>query len=171
MRHSTYTKLTANQLHNLLEKRKIPEPLKTNIKESVAIRKKQIHKQRVEDRVRAKRWGLFIRPLSNHINTIKSNLRYHTTANPELHAVLKDYLEILNDTRNELNKLRIQREATPINYAKQNKKDIRDWTDMVNVGIKARHDATLRQHTVIQVQIQQNKSTTISTTKQTTQAT
>jgi len=104
------------------------------IKERVRLRKEVVNKQRVEDKVRAKRWNDMIKPLSNHIKTVRSNLAYHEYINPDLFCFYLDYLDVLLATRTTLTKNKINRRATPIN-TDRNK---RDWTDWVDKDDKAR---------------------------------
>lgn len=128
MRHTPYTKLTRNQLHNQLQKRKLPDFTIAQIKEDVAKRKKAINKNRIETRVRVRRWNDMIRPLTKHIGVIKINNKYHAEHNPELHTFYLDYLDCLLDVRELLTRLKLQRTATPIKHDKTK----RDWTDYVN---------------------------------------
>jgi thioesterase domain-containing protein len=132
MRHTPYTKLTRNQLHNILTKRKLPDETIVQIKEDIALKKKAINKNRVETRVRVRRWNDLIRPLTHHIGVIKINNKYHAEHNPELHAFYLDYLDTLIDTRHHLTSLKLRRTETPIAYAKKHGKDLKDWTDWVN---------------------------------------
>ena len=104
------------------------------IKERVRLRKEAVNKQRVEDRVRAKRWLNIIKPLSRHIKVIRANLPYHRDTNTDLYFFYLDYLNTLIETRTTLNKNKLDRKATPIN-TNRNK---RDWTDWVDKEEKAR---------------------------------
>lgn len=128
MRHTTYTKLTRNQLHNQLQKRKLPDFAIEQIKEDVAKRKKAINKNRIETKVRVRRWNDLIRPLTKHIGVIKINNKYHAEHNPELFLFYQDYLDTLLDTRQHLTSLKLKRTATPIKHDRTK----RDWTDYVN---------------------------------------
>jgi hypothetical protein len=102
------------------------------IKERVRLRKEAVNKQRVEDRVRAKRWKKLIEPLSRHIKTIQSNLEYHEHINPPTYQFYQGYLETLTDTRNTLTKFKLDRKATPTNHDRTK----RDWTDYVDKETK-----------------------------------
>jgi hypothetical protein len=128
MRHTTYTKISKNKLHNLLTKRKLPLNTIEQIKEQVALRKKQIQKARVETRVRYKRWADLIKPLTKEINIVKASIHYHAKTNPQTHLFYQDYLKTLLNTRVLLTKHKLKREATPINTAR----DKRNWTDWVD---------------------------------------
>ena len=134
LRHTPYSKLTATKLHNTLVKRKTPLNLMEQIKERVRLRKEAVNKQRVEDRVRARRWKKLIEPLSRHIKTIQSNLCYHEYINPPTYQFYQDYLETLTDTRNTLTKFKLDRKATPTNHDRTK----RDWTDYVDKETKQR---------------------------------
>ena len=138
MRSTPYIKLSPNQLHNILLKRKLPSHTIEAIKEDVAKRKAQIRLQRVEDRVRAKRWGELIKPLSKHIFIVQTNQPYHKEYNPELYLFFQDYLDCLQQTRNLLRIHKIKREATPINTDRTK----RTWVDWVDG--KAKKDLTQR---------------------------
>ena len=133
MRHTPYTKLSKNQLHNLLTKRKLPDTTINQIKEDVALRKKQINTTRIENKVRYKRWADMIKPLTREINIVKANIKYHATANPQTHQFYLDYLETLLDTRILLTQHKLKREATPINTDRTK----RTWVDYVNAKEKA----------------------------------
>jgi len=128
MRHTPYTKISKNQLHNLLTKRNLPDFTVNQIKEDVALRKKQINTTRIENKVRYKRWADMIKPLTREINIVKANIKYHATANPQTHQFYLDYLETLLDTRILLTQHKLKREATPINTDR----DKRSWVDWVN---------------------------------------
>ena len=128
MRHTPYTKLSRNQLHNQLTKRGLPLDTIEQIKEQVALRKKQIQVARVESKVRYKRWADLIQPLTREIHLVKANIIYHKKHNPHTYLFYQDYLETLLDTRTLLTKHKLKREATPINTAR----DKRNWTDWVN---------------------------------------
>ena len=128
MRHSTYTKISKNKLHNLLTKRNIPDFEVDRIKTQVERRKKQINTTRVENRIRYKRWAEMIKPLTREINTVRGLLSYYATANPDIYQFFNDYLETLLDTRILLTKHKLKREATPINADKTK----RTWVDWVN---------------------------------------
>jgi hypothetical protein len=134
LRHTPYSKLTATKLHNTLVKRKTPLNLMEQIKERVRLRKEAVNKQRVEDRVRAKRWHKIIEPLSRHIKTIQSNLCYHEHINPPTYQFYLAYLETLTYTRNTLTKNKLDRNKTPLNTDRSK----RDWTDYVDKEEKAR---------------------------------
>jgi hypothetical protein len=134
MRHTSYTKISKNKLHNLLTKRNLPLNTIEQIKEDVTKRKKQINKQRIENKVRYRRWCDLIRPLTNHINIIKINTKYHAKHNPELHLFYLAYLDCLLNTRHILNTYKQKREATPINTDRTK----RDWTDWVDSVEKAK---------------------------------
>jgi len=134
IRHTPYSRLSPNQLHNTLLKKKTPLNLMEEIKERVRLRKEVVNKQRVEDKIRAKRWNDMIKPLSNHIKTVRSNLAYHEDTNTDLYFFYLDYLEVLLDTRNTLTKRKLDRTKTPINTDKNK----RDWTDWVDKDDKAR---------------------------------
>jgi hypothetical protein len=133
MRHTPYTKLSKNQLHNHLQKRGISLPMQEKIKAEVALRKKQINTTRVENQVRYRRWMQMARPLSREINTVRTNLKYHEQHNPTLHIFFTDYLDCLLDVRELLNRHKLQRTATPLNTDRTKK----DWTDYVNPLEKA----------------------------------
>jgi len=128
MRHTTYTKISKNKLHNLLTKRNLPDTTINQIKEQVALRKKQINQTRVENRIRYKRWADLIKPLTREINIVKANIKYHAKANPLTCQFYTDYLKTLLDTRVLLTKHKLTREATPINTDKTK----RTWVDWVN---------------------------------------
>ena len=128
MRHTPYTKISKNKLHNLLVKRNLPDFAVNQIKEQVALRKKQINTTRVENRIRYKRWADLIKPLTREINIVKANINYHREHNPLTYQFYTDYLETLVDTRQLLTKHKLERKATPINTAK----DKRTWVDWVN---------------------------------------
>ena len=132
MRHTTYTKISKNKLHNLLTKRNLPDATINQIKEQVAIRKKQIQIARVESKVRYKRWADLIKPLTREINIVKANINYHAKANPLTCQFYTDYLETLLDTRVLLTKHKLKREATPLNTHKEK----RNWTDYINKAEK-----------------------------------
>jgi len=134
IRHTPYSRLSPNQLHNTLLKKKTPLNLMEEIKERVRLRKEVVNKQRVEDKIRAKRWANIIKPLSAHIKVIRANLPYHEDTNTDLYFFYLDYLEVLLDTRTTLTKNKINRRATPIN-TDRNK---RDWVDWVDKEEKAR---------------------------------
>jgi hypothetical protein len=138
MRHTPYTKISKNKLHNLLIKRKLPEATINQIKEQVALKKKQIQIARVESKVRHKRWADLIKPLTREINLVKANYNYHANANPDTAKFYVDYLEALINTRQLLTKHKLERKATPINTAK----DKRTWVDWVNK--QEREDLTQR---------------------------
>jgi hypothetical protein len=128
MRHTPYTKISKNKLHNLLIKRKLPEATINQIKEQVALKKKQIQIARVESKVRHKRWSDLIKPLTREINLVKASIIYHKQHNPLTYQFYTDYLDCLVYTRVVLTKHKLERKATPINTAK----DKRTWVDWVN---------------------------------------
>jgi len=160
MRHTTYTKISKNKLHNLLTKRKLPDFTIEQIKEDVAKRKKQINQTRVENRIRYKRWAALIKPLTKEINIVKANIVYHATTNPQTHAFYTDYLETLLDVRVLLTKHKLTREATPINTDKTK----RTWVDWVN---KIEKEELLKRYDALPYNYKARRKTIFPTPKQT----
>jgi len=64
MQHTRLTKLTSNQLHNLLTKRYRSPARIAEIKQWVENRKKAINTARVQKQVIKKRWARIIKPLT-----------------------------------------------------------------------------------------------------------
>jgi hypothetical protein len=109
-------------------KRNLPDYTVDQIKEQVALRKKQINQTRVENKIRYKRWLEMIRPLTKEINVVRANIVYHAKANPQTADFYRQYLDALLDTRITLTKHKLERKATPINTDREK----RTWVDWVN---------------------------------------
>jgi hypothetical protein len=137
-----YTDIPANELHNRLLKRKLPEHIITLIKEQVALKKKLRNTARVENKIRLRRWAKFIEPLTKEIKSVRANLKYHQQHNPELFYFFTDYLGLLSETKGILTSLKVQREATPTNYDKKK----RHWSDYIKPELRT--DYTQRYHSI-----------------------
>jgi chorismate mutase len=139
MQHTRLTKLSANQLHNLLTKRYRSPARIAEIKQWVAIRKKAINTARVEKRVIQKRWQKIIAPLSTEIKEARSAMRYHEGKNGGLYSFFVDYLDFLIALRGQLELQKHKAGNTP------HSRNIEHWTDWVDVEIaekyQARYDA------------------------------
>ena len=139
MQHTRLTKLSANQLHNLLTKRYRSPARIAEIKQWVAIRKKAINTARVQKRVIEKRWQKIIAPLSTEIKEARSAKLYHQNKNPQLHSFFIDYLDFLIELRGQLELQKHKAGKTP------HENRIEHWTDWVDVEIaekyQARYDA------------------------------
>ena len=134
MQHTRLTKMSANQLHNTLIKRHLSDARIKEIKEWVAKRKELINKNRIEKQVRQRRWTALIRPLSRHIASVKTNIKYHASQpnNAETHHFYTDYLALLEETRGYLTSIKLSRETTPT----QHDRTKRDWTDYLKKETK-----------------------------------
>lgn len=129
MQHTRLTKLTSNQLHNLLTKRYRSPARIAEIKQWVENRKKAINTARVQKQVIKKRWARIIKPLSKEIKEARSAKIYHEGKNPQLHSFFVDYLDFLITLRGQMEMQKSKNGKTP----HENK--IEHWTDWVDVEI------------------------------------
>ena len=136
MKHTRLTRMSKNQLHNTLLKRNLSPARIKEIKEWVAHRKDLINKARVEKQIRQRRWSEMIRPLSYQIAVSKTNKAYHDKNNNELGEFYDDYIKLLETTRAELTKHKLDRQYTPVQLSKQLNKPLNNWTDFIDQETK-----------------------------------
>lgn len=129
MQHTRLTKLTSNQLHNLLTKRYRSPARIAEIKQWVEIRKKAINTARVQKQVIKKRWARIIKPLTKEIKEARSAKIYHEGKNPQLYSFFVDYLDFLTTLRGQMQMQKSKNGKTP------HENNIEHWTDWVDVEI------------------------------------
>jgi len=148
--YESYLKLTSNQLHMHLSKRKLHPAEMSKIKDEVAQMKENIRVMRIARTHRKAEWAYLLKPLQYELNNAKVGRAYDLDDEARVEA-FDAYIAVMEKLNNVLTGHRSNLEYTPIKLARM-KNDLakgshipnngEHWTDWIPARIKQPiHDA------------------------------
>lgn len=149
--YESYLKLTANQLHMHLSKRKLHPAEMRQIKDTVAQMKENIRVARIARTHRKAEWAHLMKPLQYELNNAKVGRNYNGDNCPQRLEAFDAYIAVMEKLNNVLTGHRSNLEYTPIQLARMKNESAKGshipnngehWTDWVPHRIKQPiHDA------------------------------
>lgn len=149
--YESYLKLTANQLHMHLSKRKLHPAEMSKIKDEVAQMKESIRVMRIARTHRKAEWAYLMKPLQYELNNAKVGRNYNGDSCPQRIEAFDAYIAVMEKLNNVLMGHRSNLEYTPIQLARMKNDSAKGshipnngehWTDWIPARIKQPiHDA------------------------------
>lgn len=138
MKYVHYMKLTPNELHNKLLKRKLPEATMDEIKRIIQQQKDDLKSKTNQTTQLVRYWTPIMYPLLQEIKSCRAMLKYK--ASPERDEAVRAYMSVLLKLRDKFNQIERQHKETPMAVAKE--LNIINhgihWTDWIPDNVKAK---------------------------------
>ena len=135
-----YLKLSPNQLHTRLLKRKTPPMQADHIKRIVAEQQAMLKSENARTKQLTRLWREFMQPLEAERDNVQGMLRYKGSENDERREALEAYLIVLNALKAKMINHCKHDRKTPTMVAEDKKliNDGKHWTDWIPAKIKDR---------------------------------
>lgn len=144
LKYAHYMKLTANELHIALTKRKLPLEMVNYIKDVVSQQKADLRVRKIKRAAHRKVWGALLKPLDTEIRATRGSLSYKGAQNDARSEAFAAYETVLLKVSRKLRTIRNSFDLTPSEAAVES--DIPNkgehWSDWVPLG-KRVHVANL----------------------------